>query len=421
MTPETIRIIDRWAGWLLCACLTLWRRSIERLLPETSLSGPAKSVLFVKLIEQGATVLAADAIARAAEITGRNNIYFCVFEENRPILDILDLVPPENIYTLRRGNFLQFLGDTLRFLRVIRRKDIDAAVDMEFFARASAILTYLTGARRRVGLHRFTGELPYRGDLMTHRVSYNPYLHTAVAYRQLVDAIEEDPDELPLSKSIPSALPDPMKFVPSAEEKQGIRDLLGGTPAAAGEGPIVLLNPNASDMLPLRKWPLERFAELGGKILQRYPQARIVLTGAPSEAESAEALCREIGSERVKNLAGKTSMRGLITLYTLADLLVTNDSGPAHFASLTDIDTVVLYGPETPRLFGPLGGRTRIVYAKLACSPCVNVFNHRFSTCRNNRCMQAISVSEVFREVEKCLQSQGGTATHAVDGTPRFR
>ncbi|MDX9821775.1 MAG: glycosyltransferase family 9 protein [Syntrophales bacterium] len=408
MTPETIRIIDRWAGCLLCACLTLWRRFIDLLRPRASRGGPVKSVLFVKLIEQGATVLAADAIARAAEIAGRNNVHFCVFEENRPILDIVDLVPPDNIYTIRRGNFLQFLGDALRFLRAIRRKGIDAAVDMEFFARASAILTNLTGARRRVGLHRFTGELPYRGDLMTHRVSYNPYLHTAVAYRQLVNALAEDPDELPMSKSVPSPLPDPMKFVPSAEEKQEIRDLLGGTPAAGEEGPIVLLNPNASDMLPLRKWPLERFAELGRELLRRYPRVRIFMTGAPAEAGSAEALCREIGSERAKNLAGKTSMRGLITLYSLADVLVTNDSGPAHFASLTDIDTVVLYGPETPRLFGPLGGRTRIVYAKLACSPCVNVFNHRFSPCRNNRCMQTISVEQVCNAVGECLERRQG-------------
>jgi ADP-heptose:LPS heptosyltransferase len=408
MTPETIRIIDRWAGWLLCACLTLWRRSLGFLFPEAPRSGPVTSVLFVKLIEQGATVLAADAIARAAEKAGRNNLYFCVFEENRPILDILDLLPPENIYTLRRGNFLQFIGDTLRFLSVIRRKRIDAAVDMEFFARASAILIYLTGARRRVGLHRFTGELPYRGDLMTHRVSYNPYLHAAVAYRQLVDALEEDPGELPMSKSVPSPLPDPPRFVPAADEKRTIRDLLGGSPETDGEGPIVLLNPNASDMLPLRKWPLERFVELGRNILKKYPQARIVVTGAPAEAGPAERLRAEIGSERVISLAGRTSMRGLITLYTLADLLVTNDSGPAHFASLTDIDTVVLYGPETPRLFGPLGGRARIVYAKLACSPCVSVFNHRFSPCRNNRCMQAISVEQTCIAVEECLERRHG-------------
>ncbi len=407
MTPETIRIIDRWAGWLLCGCLTLWRRSVEFLLPKDSRRGPLKSVLFVKLIEQGATVLAVDAIAAAAEKVGRDNVFFCVFEENRPILDILDLLPPENVFTIRRGNFFQFLGDTLRFLAVIRRRRIDAAVDMEFFARASAILAYLTGARRRVGLHRFTGEMPYRGDLMTHRVAYNPYLHTAVAYRQLVHALEEDPDELPMSKSVPSPLPAPMKFLPSAEEERAARDLLGKTPAAGG-GPIVLLNPNASDMLPLRKWPLERFVELGREILRRCPQARIFVTGAPAEAGPAEALCREIGSERVQSLAGRTSMRGLVTLYRLADVLVTNDSGPAHFASLTDIDTVVLYGPETPQLFGPLGGRARILYAKLACSPCVNVFNHRFSPCRNNRCMQAISVDQVCRVVGECLERRQG-------------
>ena len=209
-----------------------------------------------------------------------------------------------------------------------------------------------------------------------------------------------------MSKSVPPRLPDPVRFAPTDEEKRSARNLLReGT--ADVEGPIVLLNPNASDMLPLRKWPLERFAELGRELLRKYPQVRIVLTGAPAETGPAEKLRAEIGTDRVTSLAGRTTMRGLLTLYTLADVLVTNDSGPAHFASLTDIDTVVLYGPETPRLFGPLGDRARILYAKLACSPCVNVFNHRFSPCRNNRCMQAISVAEVFEEVGKCLEKRG--------------
>ena len=56
----------------------------------------------------------------------------------------------------------------------IRRLGIDATVDMEFFARAPAVLAFLTGARRRVGLHRFTTEGPYRGDLLTHRVAAQP-------------------------------------------------------------------------------------------------------------------------------------------------------------------------------------------------------------------------------------------------------
>ena len=88
-------------------------------------------------------------------------------------------------------------------------------------------------------------------------------------------------------------------------------------------------------------------------------------------------------------------MRQLIVLYTLADLLVTNDSGPAHFASLTGIDVITLFGPETPAVFGVRGPLSHILHAGLPCSPCVNAANNRLSACRNNLCMQAITVDRV--------------------------
>ena len=56
-------------------------------------------------------------------------------------------------------------------LKRIRELQIDAAIDLEFFSRSSAALTYLSGAGSRVGFHTFFGEGPYRGDLMTHRLA----------------------------------------------------------------------------------------------------------------------------------------------------------------------------------------------------------------------------------------------------------
>jgi ADP-heptose:LPS heptosyltransferase len=278
-------------------------------------------------------------------------------------------------------------------------------VDMEFFARASAILSYLTGAARRVGLHRFTSEAPYRGDLMTHRVHYNPYLHTAKAYHLLVAALDEAPEDLPLVKLPVDGFKETAPtFVPCQEEAAKVRKILEQAFPQPVDGPIVLLNPNASDMLPLRKWDTLNFIGLGQRILQEIPKSVVIITGAPSERESAEMVCREIGSGRAICLSGKTTLRELLVLYTLADVLVTNDSGPGHFASMTDIHSIVLYGPETPRLFGAIGGRSHIIHAGLACSPCVNAFNHRFSPCRNNICMQSISVDKVYEAVRNCLQ-----------------
>jgi hypothetical protein len=204
-----------------------------------------------------------------------------------------------------------------------------------------------------------------------------------------VAALDAAPEDLPLVKLPVDGFEETAPtFVPGKEETVKVRRILGQAFPAAIEGPIVLLNPNASDMLPLRKWDTQNFVRLGRRILQEIPNTVLIITGAPSERESAERVCLEIGSDRTVCLAGKTTLRELLVLYTLADTLVTNDSGPGHFASMTDIHSIVLYGPETPGLFGAIGGRSHIIHAGLACSPCVNVFNHRFSPCKNNLCMQ---------------------------------
>jgi ADP-heptose:LPS heptosyltransferase len=389
-----------------CALLSLVRRLARVADTGDAASAPPRKILFLKFIEQGATVLAQDAIARATAHVGKDNLYFCVFDSNRAILDVIGTVQPGNVIRIRDKALGTFVLDFLRAVMTVRRERIDGVIDMEFFSRASAIFTFLTGAATRVGLHRFTGELPYRGDLMTHRIQYLPQLHIATQYSVLLEAAFHDPRDQPMLKvpldeiraRSPQAAP---AFSPTTEELERMHGRLGAT-----AGPIVVLNPNASDLLPLRKWETARFGELAMRILAAYPESLIVLTGAPSEQAIAEGLCRSLGSPRVISVAGQTTLRELLTLYTVANVLVTNDSGPGHFASLTPVHAIVLFGPETPRLFGPLAPATTVIWKELACSPCVSVFNHRLSPCRNNVCMQSITVDEVFTAVQSALEKR---------------
>ena len=96
-----------------------------------------------------------------------------------------------------------------------------------------------------------------------------------------------------------------------------------------------------------------------------------------------------------------------LVLYGLAEILVTNDSGPAHFASLTPIDVVTLFGPETPRLFGAIGERSHLFWAGTACSPCVSAYNNRVLSCHDNVCMQRIEVDQVHDRVREVLAARG--------------
>ncbi len=409
MNPQIIGKIDRRLGRPICWLLTMARR-IGLLFCRPRLDEPVRRILFIKMIEQGATVLAHRALVTAVERVGRENVYFWVFEENRPILDLMDVIPRENVIAIQTKSIVGLMLGMLGTLWRVRKMRFDASVDMEFFSRASAILAFLSRAKRRVGLHRFTSEAPYRGDLLTHRVQYNPYLHVAIQYHQLVEAIWADPREIPLLKVPSPRLEDgayePPVFTPEAGEVEAVREILHRLAGRPVEGQILLLNPNASDLLPLRKWPTERFVELGRRLLAEHADALVVITGAPSEREQADAVAKQIG-ERAVSIAGHTTLRQLFALYTIADVLVTNDSGPGHFSAMTPVESLVLFGPETPALFGPLGRHSHAMWQALSCSPCVNVLNHRFSPCTNNACMQDITVDAVFEKVGELLRRHG--------------
>ena len=123
------------------------------------------------------------------------------------------------------------------------------------------------------------------------------------------------------------------------------------------------------------------------------------LTGVASEQKDARYLKERVPNPRCIDFTGKTNFRELLALYSIAKIMITNDSGPAHFASLTQLFTILLFGPETPRLYRPLGNHHKDIYAEFACSPCVSVYNAKKSPCEENRCLKAITVDQVLKEV----------------------
>jgi len=400
---STLQRTDRWIGAPLCAILTIFRRVFEttgRPVPRQ-----VQRILFVKFAEQGSTVLAYPAIRRATEMVGRENVYFVVFEDNRFVLDVMEIIPEQNVITISTKSPFALAIGAVRAVLCARKIDIDAVIDMEYLTRFSAMLTFLTGAKSRVGFHTFFGDGPYRGDLMTHRLLYNPYLHTSQMFEAMVEALTRDPAVLPTFDFMPSADQPLARFRPSLSEVDEINALLQRENPRAGSAPLILLNPNASDLLPLRRWPPLRYVELARRLLERYPELFIGFTGAPAEAVPNKQLADEVGSDRVIPLAGKTTLRQVLVLYTRSEILVTNDSGPAHFASMTPIRVVTLFGPETPALFAARSPNATALWAGIACSPCVNAYNNRQSVCRNNLCMQAITVDDVFKEVTRIYDS----------------
>ncbi|MCS7063772.1 MAG: glycosyltransferase family 9 protein [Methylacidiphilales bacterium] len=409
MKPVLIRWIDFWLGVPLCVIATALRRMMEvgsNFWGRKNTDRQPRSVVFVQVTEIGAKVLAAPAYAYAAERVGWRNVYVLTFSDSVELLSIMGGVPEENVLALRKKNLFVFGWDLLGALWRLRKLGVEGCVNYEFFSRAGALISWATGARVRAGLHRFTSELPYCGDLFTHRVNYNFSLHTAETFMVLVQALFSKRSEEPFLKERIERKLVPPVFVPTSRDEEEVDELLRSMGAQSHGRRRWIFNPNAGDLLPLRKWPMKHWEELVRLVAERYPDVDFIVTGTASERGAVEDAIRRWPKGRVINLCGLTTLRQLLTLYCRCEVLVTNDSGPGHFASLTGIPVVVLFGPETPALWAPLGDRVRALNLGLACSPCVSVFNHRFSPCRNNVCMQEMQPSFVLGAVESLLAGE---------------
>ncbi|MEW5800895.1 MAG: glycosyltransferase family 9 protein [bacterium] len=400
MNVNTQRRVDRILGVFICHILSCCYRKKEK--PGFKAIGTkAGRILIILLSEMGSLVLAHPMFQRIKEKFPDAAIHVLLFEKNREILELLEVVPRENILTIDDASMVKFIQDSLSVMRKMRRMKFDIVIDCELFARISSVLSFFTGAATRVGFHRHTMEGLYRGDFINRPVLYNPYHHISEQFVTLAEAI--DSNAVPKNKFLPE---DREKIVPRARISESeIRDMkkrfYGDFPATERKK-LVLLYPSGG-LLPIRAWPPGFFCELSASLIQKGYAVGII--GMKSDKELARKILLHCQDSSCIDLTGYTkSIRELMMIFHLAVLLITNDGGPGHFAAMTPIKTILFYGPETPALYGPLSAKARVFYCSLSCSPCLTAYNHRNSPCDgDNVCLKSINPEEVLASALELL------------------
>jgi ADP-heptose:LPS heptosyltransferase len=403
MKVDTMRRIDYYVGVPLCFLGSLCQKVAASLIKHGKRT--PKNVLFIELSEMGSAILVDPAMRKLQKEAGVN-LHFAIFKKNKPSLDLLGTVPQENIYTIREDSLLSLALDAIKFFYWTRKRKIDAVIDLELFSRVTALLTGFSGAFYKVGFHAYFNEGLYRGDFLSHKVAYNPHIHIAKNFIALINALMSLNEEIPYSKTlITDEEINITKVKFSDVEKKKVIDIVRGCfdKFDPEKNKIILINPNASELLIQRRWPQANYAELIKMILNNCSRAVVLITGDPREREEAQRLKEQVKDERCINFAGKVTFAQLPLLYSVSELMVTNDSGPPHFAAITDMPSFVIFGPETPALYGSLG-KTTPIYAGLACSPCVSAANHRKTACKDNVCLQVIKPLQVFEAIGSDLE-----------------
>lgn len=401
MNVDLVRKIDYWLGRPACWLLTAAGSILKPLCRKTTTS--PKKFLLIELSEMGSAILAYATMKALRTAYPEAELFFLIFEKNRPSVDILKIIPPENVLVIPEKSLFGFLTGLARVIFRMRREKIDCVFDLELFTRITALLTFLSGAPIRVGFYKFRMEGLYRGKLHTHLIQYNYQQHIAKSFLSFVKVLSYPEKTWPaLDEAIPDQALERAVYRTDEDRKIRLRNRLKQLyPGLEAGQKLVIFNPSAGE-IPIRAWSVEKYIELGKRILAD-PKNVIVLMGAGADWEATREVHQALAHERCLQFTGQTTFPELMDLFSIAHLLITNDSGPAHFASLTPIHNFVFFGPETPRLYRPLGENTHILYSDFPCSPCLTAYNHRNTPCRDNKCLQAISVDSVYDQVNVYL------------------
>jgi ADP-heptose:LPS heptosyltransferase len=406
MNLQTQRFIDRWAGQLLCAGVSAWVRLTGLFSAPAQLQPQAKNILVILLSEMGSIVLAGPMFAQLRRNYPSANIHILQLKKNQEVTRLLQLTKAETMHSLDDSSGGSLIRDILRVSLAMRRLGLDAVIDCELFSRVSALLSFSTGAPVRVGFTPHTQEGLYRGSFINHAIPYNPYQHISKQFLSLVDALGSA-GSTPRNKAAPIRnLPTEteLSVTFAAGELDTYRAKVHADHVVTTQRPLVLMYAGGG-ILPERAWPAAHYARVAqGLCSAGYA---VGLIGLKDDAQLAKDLLAQIRSDACIDLTGYTkSIRELLMLMHCARLLITNDGGPGHFATLTPIQTMVFFGPETGKLYGPLGTRNTVLESGIACSPCLSAYNHRLTFCDgDNQCLKRIAPDPVLADALAFLES----------------
>ena len=270
-----------------------------------------------------------------------------------------------------------------RLAKELKSYKFDSAILLQN-ALDAAVAAFLARIPERIGYGRdgrgllLTHSLPHRGeDRNIHHIDY---------YLRLLESV-----------AIPPAGSDTWLYL-DIDERLKARETLSTL-----KRPILGINPGAS-FGSAKMWLPHRFAEVAKNVIEKL-DGSVVLFGGPGEvgiADDISGRLHELAHEgRIVSMAGKTSLRELMSLISECDVILSNDSGPMHIADALAVPLVAIFGSTSAALTGPRKPSSHVFSSKLKCSPCFK------RTCPDKglACMESIGADEVFGAIKRAIPS----------------
>lgn len=371
-----IKFIDNIIGNLLCWLFSLFSKKEEI---DTKKS---KKILLIQLWGIGETILTLPAVSAIKKKFEDSEVYVLATDRNKEVYLSADF--DVNVITVKM--------DPISIIRLMLYsfKKYEIVIDLEEYLNISALIALFLGKQRIGFSHRL------RSRLYNQTTNYNDKQHVVQTFLDVVRLIGADYKDKELVK---------LKYDKISKSK--INSILSKIPKKEN---IIGIVPGAAESAKSRMWPKEKYVKLCKEVIK--DDYWLVFIGSESEKQLNEEIIKGIDSKRIINTVGEISLKELFCLIDNLNLLITNDTGPLHIASAQQTPTIGLFGPNTPKRFGPHSEESIAIYKPEVCefSPCINVHKGRVPDCNYlkkghdyQKCMKAIEVEDVLKAIKKLI------------------
>lgn len=380
-----MKFIDNLFGKAICRILTVYDAilgkgdGIENQNPER--------ILLIKFFGIGSIIYISPSIRALKDKYPHAKISFLTFAEHTGLCEMIDGI--DNVITFKIRGLINLITDVPLLIFRLRKENFDRVYNFEFHARFPTIVSYLSGAQEMTEFH---SDFFYKGNLRSKKIPYTLDRHVISSFMDMISDNHSGLNQLSIKLNIPES------------DEKYIDTFLAGEGISSAKILLIGVNINTSGMAYERRWHIKKFSSLIELLINRY-DTYIFLTGGKWDFNYVNSL-KEVfkNNERVINAAGKLSLKQLAALYKRCNLVISNDSGPLHVAGAVRAKTVSLFGPETPKHYGPIGKNHIVIYKGLPCSPCLSPLNLKSANCKIGvKCMESITVDEVFSAVKNIL------------------
>ncbi len=289
--------------------------------------------------------------------------------KNIPYIDTVHLFPDKND--------IDSMIEKISFIAAEKKGGYDTCFFLKP-SRSKAFIAALGGIKERIGFDRkdamLTRKVPVSGKPL-HRVDLLLTLAEAVGIR---------PDD------------NMYEYRVTAESDKKAAELFEKFGIIPDR--LVVLNPGGN--WPPKRWPAENYVGLAKKLIKRFEDIEVIITGSAKDSALATRIVSGANSTRVFSLAGMTDFSTLASVFRKSALVVSADSGPLHLASAAGATVIGIFGPTSPDITGPRGrGRNIVLRSDVNCViPC-----YEEACSRGHKCMDSIGIDRVFHEAERII------------------